>query len=328
MRVTLRDVARQAGVSIKTVSRVVNGQADVAEETQRRVKAAIDQLGYRPNRIAQGLVTNRTRTIGLILADITNPYFAEVALSIQEHVRAQDYNMFLYNSRGDPQEEMNALRSLAMHGVDGIILFPTHQSVQNLAQFAPTYQTLVLIDHEHPGASSVLVELYRGACLAAEHLIEQGHRTIGMLSEPIYSSQRGRRLRGFSETLRAHGLPAQADQVVYASPTTEGGREGALRLLQQTPSITAIFAQNDLMALGAINACRQMGLKTPEECAVVGFDDIQFASVISPALTTVRIDRRALGQMAVDRLMAMMKEPGRVWPPLRLDVELMVRQSA
>jgi LacI family transcriptional regulator len=326
MRVTLRDVARQAGVSIKTVSRVVNGQADVAEETQRRVKAAIDQLGYHPNRIAQGLVTNRTRTIGLILADITNPYFAEVALSIQEHVRAQDYNMFLYNSRGDPKEEMNALRSLAMHGVDGIILFPTHQSERNLAQFAPTYQTLVLVDHEHPGASAVLVELYRGARLAAEHLIEQGRRTIGMLSEPIVSSQRGKRLRGFSETLRAHGLPA--DQIAYAPPTTEGGREGALRLLQQMPSITAIFAQNDLMALGALNACRQMGLKTPDDCAVVGFDDIQFASVISPALTTVRIDRRALGRMAADRLMAMMKEPGQVWPPLKLDVELVVRQSA
>jgi len=329
MHVTLRDVAREAGVSIKTVSRVVNSQPDVAAETQRRVQETVERLGYRPNRVAQGLVTSRTQTIGLILADITNPYFAEVALSIQERMRAHDYNMFLYNSRDDPQEEMHGLHSLAMQGVDGIILFPTNQSDSNLEQFVPSYRALVLVDYvyEQGGASSVLVNLYRGACVAVEHLIGQGHRVIGMMSEPIVSPKRGRRLRAYRATMTAHGLAAEPEQVAYVPATIEGGYAGALGLLQQAPEITAIVAQNDLMAIGAISACRRLGRSVPKDCAVLGFDDIAMAAVMTPALTTVRIDRRVLGRMAVDRLLDMIHCPMQEWPPLHLDAELIVRES-
>ncbi len=325
----MRDVAQAAAVSIKTVSRVVNKQGEISEETQHRVQAAIDRLGYRPNRVAQGLVTNCTHTIGLVLADITNPYFAEVAHSIQESMRGQGYNMFLCNSSDSPKQEIEALQSLAMQGVDGIILFPTHQSEENLARFAPSYRPLVLFDwfYEHPNIGIIQVNLHQGACLAAEHLIKRGHRLIGMLSEPICSPQRGRRLHAFQETLARHGLPADANSVVYVDPTVEGGYKGAQQLLQQAPSITAIFAQNDLMAFGAIRACQQANRRVPHDCAMVGFDDIYLSSIFSPALTTVHIDRRLLGKLAVERVLAMIEKPEQTYPPLYIDTELVIRES-
>jgi LacI family transcriptional regulator len=329
MPVTMRDVALAAGVSIKTVSRVVNQQGEISLETQRRVQAAIDQLGYRPNRVAQGLVTNRTHTIGLVLANITNPYVAEVAHSIQETIRNHGYNMFLCNSSDDPLEEIEALQSLSMQGVDGIILFPTYRSHENLAQFAVAYRPLVLFDGpcEHPNVATIQVDLYRGGCLAVEHLIERGHRAIGMLSEPVCSIRRGKRRRAFQETLTKHGLPGATAPILYAPPTAEGGYISARQLLQQEPSLTAIFAQNDLMAFGAIRACMQASRRIPHDCAVVGFDDIYLAAMMAPALTTVRIDRRLLGRLAVERLMQMMANSEHDYPPIHLDVELIVRES-
>ena len=330
MPTTMRDVARKAGVSIKTVSRVVNDQGEISNETRQRILGVINDLGYRPNLIARGLVTQRTRTIGLVVGDITNPFFPEVARGVQDVARTRDYNVFLCNSDENQQEELRALYSLAGQGVDGIIIFPCYQTGDNLNTFADQYRPIVAINHlcQHPNIGMVLTENEQGARLAVEHLVRKGHRQIGMLAGLEISSQRGRRVRGFLEALAAHGLPVIGPRVLARLPTLESGYEGALRLLTQDLQITAIVAYNDLIALGAVRACQTLGRRVPDDCAIVGFDDIQLASLVMPPLTTIRIDKYRLGQQAMTRVLEMLDQPEEIFPPLRLDVELIVRASA
>ncbi|MCK4316261.1 MAG: LacI family DNA-binding transcriptional regulator, partial [Anaerolineae bacterium] len=170
---TMRDVARKAGVSIKTVSRVVNNQGEISEATRQRVLAIIDELGYRPNRIARAMVTQRTHTIGLVIPDITNPFFSEMTRGVQGLAQVRDYNIFLCSSDEDPQEALQALHSLAAQGVDGIILFAYRASDDDLKAFADNYRPIVFINRsfEHPNVSLIMVDNYRGARLAVDYLI-------------------------------------------------------------------------------------------------------------------------------------------------------------
>lgn len=330
MPVTMREVAQQAGVSIKTVSRVVNEQGEISEDTRQRVLAVINELGYRPNMVARGLVTQRTYTVGLVVADITNPFFPEVARGVQDVARARDYNIFLCNSDENQQEELRTLHSLAAQGVDGIIIFPCFQTQNNLNIFAEQYRPIVTINHfyEHPNIGMILTENDQGAKLAVDYLESQGHREIGMLAGLEASPQRARRVRGFLAALSAHGLSIKEGRILPGAPTLESGYENAKRLLTQAPEITAIFAYNDLLALGAIKACKELGRRIPIDCAIVGFDDIQLASLVTPALTTVRLDKYLIGQQAMARLLQMLDQPERVFSPISLNVELVVRESA
>ncbi len=330
MPVTMRDVAEKAGVSIKTVSRVVNNQSEISEETRQRVQAVIEELGYRPNLIARGLVTQRSYTIGLVFPDITNPFFPDVARGVQDAARAKDYNTLLCNSDENQQEELRTLHSLAAQGVDGIIIFPCFRTGNNLPLFAEEFGPIVSINYmlEYPNISVLLTENAYGARLAVDHLVGVGHHHIAMLAGLESSPMRGRRLSGFLEAMSAHALPVPEHRVRSSSPTLESGYEKALDMLRQDPKITAIFAYNDLMALGAIRACNKLGLRVPDDCAVVGFDDIQLASLVSPALTTIRLDKYEIGQMAMQRLLKMISSPEVKLPPLSLNVEFVRRESA
>lgn len=330
MAITMRDVARKAGVSIKTVSRVVNGQGEISEETRQYVNAIINELGYRPNMIARGLVTQRTYTVGLVVPDITNPFFPEVARGVQDIARTRNYNIFLCNSDENQPEELRVLHSLADQGVDGIIIFPCYQTSHNLETFAGYYRPIVAINHlyEHPNVGVVLTDNYQGVRQAVAYLVSQGHREIGMLAGLELSPERGRRVHGFFDALAAHGLPLSEQRVLAGLPTLESGLEAALQLLSREPQVTAIFAYNDLVALGALKACKKLGRRIPADCAVIGFDDIQLASLVEPALTTVRLDKYALGQQAMRRLLDMLDQPEATFSPVTLPVELAIRESA
>ncbi len=330
MSVTMRDVAQKAGVSIKTVSRVVNDQGEISETTRRRVLTVIDEMGYRPNLIARGLVTQRTHTVGLVVADITNPFFPEVARGVQDVARAQDYNIFLCNSDENQQEELRTLHSLTGQGVDGIIVFPCFQTKNNINNFAEQYRPIIAVNHlnGHPNIGQILTKNNKGAKLAVDYLVGQGHRQIRMLAGLETSPQQVRRVSGFLKAMAAHGLPVLEQQILAGAPTWESGYETALRLLTQEPQVTAIFAYNDLMALGAMKACKKLGRRIPADCAIIGFDDIQLASLVTPPLTTIRLDKYLLGQQAMTRLLEMLDKPESVFPPINLDVELVVRESA
>lgn len=331
MPVTMRDVAQEARVSIKTVSRVVNQQGEVSAETRQRVLAAIDRLGYRPSKVARALVTQRTDTIGLILADITNPFFAEVARGVLDTAEAHGYNAFLCNADSDPQQEIRALYSLADHEVDGTILFPSWGNQDKLRSFTDQHQPLVIVNRpfgDYPGMSFVLADIRRGAKLAVDYLVSRGHTEIGMLAGNAAPLDELQRARGFREALIAHDLPVIDDWIVAGMPILQQGRASTQQLLTEYPEITAIFAYNDMLAIGAMQACEVLGRRVPEECAVVGFDDIELAAMVNPSLTTVHMDKYELGRQAATRLLDMLDTADGDFPPIHMDVELVVRESA
>lgn len=328
--VTARDVARKAGVSIKNVLRVIHEQGNVKPEIRARVMAAIKELGYTFNVPTNGMVTPRTNTMGIIIADITNPYFAAVVRGAQDMARYHDSYVVLCNTNESQEEELYHLQSLADQGVDGIIVFPGFYTSENLSLIADYYRPIVVINHrfDHRNVSHVFTKNYDGARLAIKHLVEQGHRTIGMLAGRELSPERGQRIRGFRDGLLTHDLPVIDGHIVGGSPSQQSGYENTLELLTSQPQITALFAYNDLVALGALKACRELGRRVPEDCAIVGFDDTLFASLTMPALTTVRLDKYTIGREAMARLFDMIEAPKAQFEPIELDVELVVRESS
>jgi LacI family transcriptional regulator len=325
----MRDVARKADVSTMTVSRVLNNRGGISEATRQRVLTAIEELGYRPSKVARALVTRRTDTVGLILGDITNPFFPEVARGVLDTAQANGYNIFLCNADGDAQQELRMLHSLADHAVDGIIIFPAYEGENEFKAFAKAHPPLVVVNRffEHPGIGLVMMDVYRGAKLAIDYLVSKGHTAIGMLAG-LSSLGRLQRVRGFRDALMAHGLPVVDEWILRGPPVLERGYESTRQLLTQHPQVTAIFAYNDLLALGASQACHKLGRRVPEDCAIVGFDDIPLAALVTPSLTTVRVDKYELGRQAMIRLLEMLSDPEGTFPPIWLDVELVSRQSA
>lgn len=329
MAITLRDVAQKAGVSIKTVSRVVNDQGEISDDTRQRVQAVIDELGYRPNLMARGLVTQRSYTVGLVFPDITNPFFPEVARGVQDAARAREYNTLLCNSDENQQEELRTLHSLAAQGVDGIIIFPCYRTGDNLKTFAEQYRPVISVNNRYddPNICRVLSDNYGGSKLAVEHLINRGHRHIAMLAGLEISSLRAQRVLGFLDTMAAHELPLPDSRLTAGQPTVDSGYDRALQLLTTDPHITAIVAYNDLLALGAMNACKKLGRHIPADCAIIGFDDIQLASLVTPTLTTIRLDKYNIGQQAMGRLLEMLENPDTRFPAIELGAELVIRES-
>lgn len=328
-RITIEDVAKAAGVSRQTVSRAMNNKGEISPSTKARVMQAIDELGYVPNRLAQGMVTRSTRTIGLVIGDVMNLFFAEVARGVQDLAQAHDYHVILYNTDNNPAIEERALRSLIAQGVDGIIGF-IGLSNGVLTSFADQSRPIVLINRsfEHANVDAVIVDNRRGAILAVEYLLRQKHTRIGMLTHIDLSLEQVRRVQGYQEALVRAGVHGNERWISRGHPTLDGGYRAARELLSICPEISALFTYNDLMALGAVRAARELGRKIPEDLAIVGYDDIVISSLTNPALTTVRVHKYQIGKQAMQRFLNMQDgELAHDEPPL-IDVELIVRESA
>ncbi|MEM7029150.1 MAG: LacI family DNA-binding transcriptional regulator [Chloroflexota bacterium] len=331
MPTTMRDVAHKAGVSIKTVSRVVNDQGEISDRTRQRVLAAIDDLRYRPSRVARALVTQSSYTIGLVTVDINNPFFPEVAQGVIETAREKGYNVFLCNTDGSPDQELSTLQSLADNSVDGIIFYPTYESGVTLEQFVEQYQPIVVLnyDFEDHRVSQVMLDSCLGAKLAVDYLVGLGHQSIGMITGvQDISEGKVRRVDGYREAMRHHNISIDESWIMPgAEPTVEVGYETTKQLLVSQPEISAIFTYNDLLAIGALKACHELSLSVPQDCAIIGFDDIQFSAMVIPSLSTVRIDKYDLGRQATNRLFDMLKEPDKAYPPITVKPELIIRES-
>ncbi len=333
MRVTMKEIAKRANVSIKTVSRVVNGQGEIAPETIRRVQEVIDEYGYRPNLMARSLVTQRTNSIGLIVTNISNPFYPEVAQAVLSTARENHHNMLLCSHENDAQEQQQILDSLVAQGVDGIIIFPALQSLPHLARFADSYGPLVVVNDslEHPKVSQVQADIVAGAARAVEYLAEKGHSHIAMINAVRSPRERRWREQGFKRAMAAHGFSPEEAVILpgdRAATDIEGGYDAAKQILLEHPETTAIFCYNDMMAIGAVRVCQELGRSIPHDCAIVGFDDIAIASIVQPALTTIRINKYALGAEAARQLLSMIENDTAVSSRLILDVDLVVRQSA
>ncbi len=328
-RVTINDVAEEAGVSRQTVSRAINDKEEISPETRERVLTAVEKLGYRPNRLAQGMVTQRTRTVGLEVADITNMVFAEMIRGAQDVAMENDYHLLLANSDNDADIALDSLATLITQGVDGVIAFLASSKDPQTLAFADSFRPLVLINHylEHPNISSVGVNIEYGATLALNHLIGQGHRAIGMLANGNATLDNTRRVRGYRAALRNAGLPCHDEWLIQAPPTLQGGFAAATALLTAQPSLTALFVYNDVMALGALRACHELGWKVPDDCAIIGFDDIPLASMFIPTLTTVSYDQYELGRQAMLQVLTMLADPDVTPAPIELGIKLVLRES-
>lgn len=331
--VTMSDVAREAGVSMMTVSRVVNDKGDVSAATRERVLEVIDRLGYRPSSIARGLATRRTGTLGLVVPDVANPFFAEVARGVEQVAYAEGYNVFLCNTDEDPARELDVLGSLEEKRVDGIVICSSRLAPEDLHMVVASHPAVVLVNRRPDAGvganvAAVLVDDVIGGRLATAHLLETGHRAIGFVAGPPGSHSGKGRLAGYAAALAQAGVACNHGWTEASAPDAEGGLVAAQRLLSRHPELTALICYNDLVAVGALGACRELGLRVPEDQAVVGFDDIPLAALVTPPLTTCRVPRVELGLKAVELLFRQIRGEEVDDREIVLEPELVVRVSA
>lgn len=329
-RITIENVAQAVGVSRQTVSRAMNDKGEISPETKERVLKAIEELGYQPNRLAQGMVTQRTKTVGLVMPDITNLFFPEVARGVQDAGRQHDYNVFLCNTDDEPEEEIRVLNSLAAQRVDGIIMIASVADEPALVRFADSYSPIVMLNRffEHPNVDLIIVDNERGAFLAVEHLIAQGRRKIGMLANLNFSRSQIRRVRGYEEALKHYGIAVDRSLIIGETPTLQGGYNALQQLMAIHPGVTAVFTYNDLMGLGAMRAARDLGKRVPEDIAVIGFDNIGMASMATPSLSSIHVDKYAIGQKAMNRILDILDKPDDSFATIEVGVELIQRESS
>ncbi len=329
MATTIHDVAREAGVSASTVSRVLNGTAPVNEEKRRRVLHAVEKLNYRPNALARGLKKKRTYTIGLIVPDITNPFFAEVAKGVEDASRDYGYTVILCNSENDPARERTYLNVLGEKQVDGVIFVTAGSNEVNRSTPLESPIPLVMLDREIPGihADSVLVDNKRGAYEAARHLLTLGHKRIGIITGPLPLSTAVERWEGYRKAMREAGVPVDPRLVKNGGFTFEGGYAAMQEILGEGDPPSALLASSDIMALGAMKAIEECGFRIPEDVAVVGFDDIMVASLVKPALTTVAQPKRQMGQLAVEMIVERLERGRKRVRRVLLAPRLVIRES-
>jgi LacI family transcriptional regulator len=329
-RVTMADVAREAGVSSMTVSRVINDKGDVSRATRQRVLSVIERLDYRPSGIARGLATRRTGTLGLVVPDVANPFFADVARGVEHVAYAEGYNVFLCNTEEDPGRELAVLKSLEEKRVDGLVVCSSRLDEDELRSVVTRHPTAVLVNRRLEGQAvhSVLVDDETGGRLATQLLVEAGHRAVGLLGGPPVSHSGCQRARGYRAALAEAGLANDLGWVRHCPPVVQGGQEAARELLSAYPWLTALFCYNDLVAIGVLQACADLGRQVPEDVAVVGYDDIPLAALVTPALTTCRVPRYELGAQAVRLLLDQIHGCSDGCDEVVLKPELVLRASA
>ena len=334
--VTIRDVARAANVSISTVSHVLSGKRPTSGATRERVEDVIRRLGYRPNRVAQSLVWRRPFALGLIIPDITNPYFPAFALGAEDRVRERGYTLVLGNSEYDPEREASYLELVRSQQLAGAIYCLGDEMSPILAQIQRAVEeglALVLVHSPMPSVPTVCADNRQGGRLAAQYILDLGHRAIGIIGALPLDEGMADREAGFLDVLRETGMAVDRTAVpsMYGNHQIEGGRQATQELLEHAPDLTAIFVLNDLMALGTLEAVRASGRRIPDDVSVIGFDDIPFAALANPPLTTVGQPIRQLGEQAADLLLSVIEDgvaPAEVRQPnVLLPNELIVRGS-
>ncbi|MFC9848550.1 LacI family DNA-binding transcriptional regulator [Streptomyces sp. NPDC060223] len=324
-RVTIDDVARSAGVSRQTVSRALNDKDEIGVDTKQRVLDAAHALGYRPSRFARGLVRQDTISVGLVIPDLLNPFFTEVAAAALDAARARGWHVVVCDTGDRVEEERGTLEAIASQ-VDAVVGYMSlaEEEIDRLTRGMP----VVLIDREHRSErfSTIRIDGKQGVASAIRHLAESGHRRIGMLDH-AGRSEPSNRHDWFAAAMDACGL--DSDAVCRADQSVDGG-EGALKdLLARHPDVTAVFTFNDIIAIGALRAARRLGRQVPQDLAVIGFDGLQLGSLVEPPLSTVALDTRELGALAVEQAARLLTRSGGLSrDELAVHGKLRLRESA
>jgi len=286
---TIRDVAKLAGVSIATVSHVINETRYVSDELVYRVKNAMEELDYHPNLLASSLRGGETKTIGLIIPDISNQFFAEISRKIEDNGLAHGYSLIICNTDDNPEKEKRYIDILLSKQVDGFIFISAGDETDSLLKPISKGIPIVVADRyiENPNVNTVVVDNFDGGYQATKHLISLGHKRIGFISGSLTVSPSSDRFEGYKKALIDSNLPVDLSIVVHGDYRYQGGVDAMKKLLSVDPELTALFSCNDMMALGAIRTVYNFGLKIPEDISIIGFDDIPLAKSSYPALTTM-----------------------------------------
>ncbi len=327
MRVTLKDVAQRVGVSTKTVSRVINNQGEISEATRQRIQQAIDELGYQPNRLARALTAGKTNLLGIIIPDIMDPFFAELILSAENTARQHGYRIVLCNANRDPDQELNYVNVLSEHQVDGFLIAGSRMDEQQLSGLMKKYRMVVLSPFRIPDAEVFSISDYDGGRQLCRYILSLGHTRLGFLGG-TWAKSPSLRCNGVMDEYRAAGFsPDDIFRIETRDVTVKSGNRMAKEILGKHPEITALICYNDILAIGVLQACLQMGKKVPEELSVVGFDDIPEAERAYLPLTTYRIDKTALGAAMMEKLIRLIEDKEVIPQQTLVQGKLVIRES-
>lgn len=330
MPATIRDVAALAGVSAATVSRVLNGAPDVGADYRDRVLAAVADLGYRPNGAARSLRTRATAVLGIIISDITNPFFTAMVRGAEDAAQRVGYSVILANTDEDLEKERQYLAVAAAEQVAGVILSPASSTKTTIGELAERNIAVVTVDRRLPGAGldSVTVNNYRAAREATTHLLEAGCQRVGIIAGLSRTTTGSRRLAGYKAALREAGVKPDPGLIASADFRVGGGYQATRSLLRRREPPDGLFIANNLMTVGALEALAEEGVQVPDDLAIVGFDDTAWSTALRPALTVVSQPTYELGQRAAELLL---ERVGGASPPPRditLQARLIVRGSS
>jgi DNA-binding LacI/PurR family transcriptional regulator len=325
---SIKDIARLARVSHPTVSRALQNSPLVNPQTAAKIRKIADEAGYRASAVARGLVTRRTRTIGLVVTTVADPFAGEVVCGVEQTANDHGYSVFLADSNADPVREKKVVQAFAERRVDGIIVTSSRVGALYLPLLEEMMVPIMLVNDQHPGAfvHSVMIANLEGMRAAAQHLIGLGHRRIAYLGDLLGYQSDVERHAGYRQALDAAGIAAMPELVVRGDGKPEAAMAAMEKLLALADPPTAVCCYNDMSALGAMRQIRARGLRVPDDVSVAGFDDLFFAAYTQPPLTTVRQPMRRMGQVAMESLFKLMSGEESV-AQIKVDAELIVRES-
>lgn len=328
-KTTIIDVAAEAGVSFGTVSRVINNDVHVAPETRERVQETMRRLNFVANRQARSLAGGKTHTIGMLVPDLGTGYIGEIIRGIDAELGVSGYDLMLYTTHRAAAKEASYVANLVQDMVDGLVLVLPRNPVDYIATLEKRKFPFVLVDHQGTGEDCPAVGAtnWQGAYNATDYLIRLGHRRIGFITGWLDLGAALDRLDGYKTALRTHHLPVENDLIYEGTFAQLDGYTGALKFLDLVEPPTAIFASNDVMAMAAMDAVRERGLRAPEDISIIGFDDIPQASLVRPALTTIRQPLEQMGRVATQMLMEILQNPDRRPKRIELPTEIIIRDS-
>ncbi|QDP95363.1 LacI family transcriptional regulator [Microlunatus elymi] len=328
-RATIKQVAEHAGVSETTVSHVLSGNRPVAESTQERVRRAVREVGYRPSSIARSLRISRSMTVSLIIPDLTNPFYTVLARGLADELDAQGYRLTICNTDGARDREQDFIDDALDRHVDGIAMTSYHLATSEVQRVIDLGVPIVCMGEsiDHPSVDRVITDGEQGAWEATRHLLERGSQRIAMIAGA--KDLNNDRISGYRSALRSVGRRVSRKLVAYGEWTRDGGRQAMHSLIKIDPKIDAVFCGNDLMAIGAMDALTEIGRSIPDDVALVGFDDIDAASLVRPALTTIANPAydsgRAAGKQLLQRMLGERTGPRTI---TTLPCNLRIRESA
>ena len=325
---SIKDIARLARVSHSTVSRALSGSSQVSAGTRARIRKIAEQAGYRASAAARSLVLGHSKTIGVVVTNIADPFVAEVVSGIEDLAERHGYSVFLANSNADAEREVRVVRSFEERRVDGIIVTSSRVGALYVPVMERMHVPIVLLNNQHASdfVHSVLIDNVAASRQATRHLIGLGHRRIAYLGDRFGHQSDAERYAGCRQAIEEARIPLDRTLVVHGDGKAEGGEQAMAQLLDLPTPPTAVFCYNDMTALGALRLIRARGLRVPQDLSVVGFDDLYLSQYLEPPLTTVRQPMRQMGRMAVETLLHIFAGPHSTHN-LRVEGQLIVRQS-